>query len=163
MTEDDKVILAEYLKDGLLKKFEQMLIDLSKDYKKHPWNRSLPWYTKFGLKFAKYFVLTLYLWLCFVLIQLALFNLILLGIMLLYLGKIADLFTALIIKSEVKYQNKDFKAFLERQEKDYKNKITLTPGIMGKWIEVHLTDREEEAKNTITPGATFINPKGGNT
>ena len=66
--------------------------------------------------------------------------------MLLYLFKIADLFVAGLIKSEVKYQNKEFIAFLKEEEKYYSknHNIKLTGGIQGKWIEVQLPDRAED-------------------
>ena len=130
MTPDDREILREYLKDNL-ENFEIMLDRLSANKAIHPWERSLPLFKKYYLKLAKYLVLTIYVGVCFVLIQLALFNLILLGLMLLYLFKFADLFTAMIIKAEVKYQNKDFIAYLKKEEEKYSksHNIKLTGGI----------------------------------
>jgi hypothetical protein len=84
-------------------KFENMLKEVSRRKDLHPWERSLPCHTKLGYKLGKYVTIVLYLVLCFVLLQLALFNLILLGLMLMYLGKIGDTFTAMTIKAEVKY------------------------------------------------------------
>jgi hypothetical protein len=131
LTDDDKKILKDYLKGDMVK-FENMLKEVSRRKDLHPWERSLPCHTKLGYKLGKYVAIVLYLVLCFVLLQLALFNLILLGLMLMYLGKIGDTFTAMTIKAEVKYQNKGFLEFLKTQDELYKQyNITFNGGTQG--------------------------------
>ena len=151
LTEDDRKILKDYLKSDMVK-FENMLKEVSRRKDLHPWERSLPWHTKLGYKLGKYLAIIFYLALCFVLLQLALFNLILLGLMLMYLGKIGDTFTAMTIKAEVKYQNKGFLGFLKTQDELYKQyNITFNGGTQGGWIEVQLPDREDDTFKVASP------------
>ena len=109
-------------------------------------------------------MIVFYLVICFVLLQLALFNLILLGLMIMYLYKIGDTFTAMIIKAEVKYQNKGFLDFLKTQDELYKqNNITFNGGTQGAWIEVQLPDREDDTfKGATNPQANTIYLAGNN-
>jgi len=163
LTEEDREILKDYLKGDMVR-FENMLKEVSRRRDLHPWQRSLPCHTKLGYKLGKYFVIVLYLAICFVLLQLALFNLILLGLMIMYLYKIGDTFTAMIIKAEVKYQNKGFLDFLKTQDELYKqNNITFNGGTQGQWIEVQLPDREDDTfKGAASPKANTIYLAGNN-
>lgn len=131
--------------------FEKMLGELSRRKDLHPWERSFSTCKKFGFSIAKYLALFLYLILCFFAIQFALFNLIILGLMIMFLGRLSEKFTTFTIKREVKYQNEELIKFLHQQDLIYKDKnIKFTSGEQGKWIEVQLPDIDEDNSRTIT-------------
>ena len=92
---------------------------------------------------GKLLIALLYFYFAFLLIQLALFNVILLGLLIILFIKLQNGIAAWLIKNEMKYQNKDFKAFLESQNqlKGYKDsQVNLTGGEQGMWLEFHLND-----------------------
>ena len=74
---------------------------------------SLPLCRKLGLKLASLLILLIYLYVSFIILQLALFNLILLGIMVIYLTKLNNLMRAYTYKHEYNFQIRGLKKFLE--------------------------------------------------
>ncbi len=102
MEDEDREILKGYLGENLCL-LEEMLNRLSKEKGLRPWERSLPWYQKLLYKLSTLFVVLVYLFICFIVLQLALFNIILLGLMVIYLSKLNDVFGAMIFKAECKY------------------------------------------------------------
>jgi hypothetical protein len=118
MSDEDERILTPILSKHM-DIFIKMLKDLSTQKYLRPFERSLPWYQKLLFKFLWLVVVLLYLYVCFILLQLALFNLILLGLFLMGLVKINDTFTAATIKAELKYKNKDFLRFIKDKNEEF--------------------------------------------
>ena len=96
----------------------------------------------------KWIVGILYVYACLLILQLALFNLILLGIFIIYFFKMLSLFKAREFKTEYEYQNKKFREFIEAENKRYylKLNVELIGGEYGKWIEIQLPDNEDDFK-----------------
>ena len=105
-----------------------------------------------------FFLKVLYLLIAFIFLQLALFNVILLGLIIIFFFKVNYYFDEFIIKKEYKYQNKDFDKFIADQNelRAYKEAcINITAMEQGKYLEFHLPEEYEQQNNNenlLTPG-----------
>jgi Region found in RelA / SpoT proteins len=114
----------------------------------------LPWYRWLLLKLLSLLIGVIYIYACTLVLQLALFNLILLGIMIIYFSKLTTALASWAMKHEYNFQNRDFKRYIENENKDYYRSINveLVGGEEGRWIEVQLPDNEEQFQNKIELG-----------
>jgi ABC-type antimicrobial peptide transport system permease subunit len=133
-------MLQDYLGKDVL---DSTLNAILNNKKLQPMNVHLPFKKKLGYKLWTLLVRLLCLIVCFYLLQLALFNVILLGIMILLFMRLNNHFDEFMIKKEVKYQNKDYNEFIqtEKNRPEYKNKNVVLEGAeQGKWLEFHLPE-----------------------
>ena len=86
---------------------------IEKNRNLRPFEKRLPCTRVLLLKLLSLIVLLIYTYVCFILVQLALFNIILIGIMLIYFGKVATVMQAYGIKQEEKYKTSAFKKFID--------------------------------------------------
>ena len=93
-------------------------------------NVKLPFKKKLGYKLWTLFVRLVVVIIFFYLLQLALFNVILLGIMILLFMQLNNHFEEFMIKKEVRYQNKDYNDFIqnEKNRPEYKAKNVVLEG-----------------------------------
>jgi hypothetical protein len=91
-----------------------------------------------GLKILTIILLIIYSYGCFILLQLALFNLIMLGVMLVYFNKLFMFFRAIVFRYDYNYRNQPFKKFIEKENDRFyiKKNIELIGGEQGKWLEL---------------------------
>lgn len=87
---------------------EKTLNRLNTEEKLHPFNIKMPCTKKTFLIMLAFFLKVMYLVIAFIFLQLALFNVILLGLIIMFFFKVNYYFDEFIIKKEYKYQNKDF-------------------------------------------------------
>lgn len=140
--------------------FNKYTFDLNDNKKKLlPFRKKLPLFTRIALRFLLPFIVTiLYSYACLMLLQLALFNVILLGIMIIGLSKIWKFFTKFSFKYEYNYRNKEFKKHIERANEEYfrSKGVVMVGGEEGKWIEFQLPDTEDKIdmvdRRMSTPG-----------
>ena len=97
---------------------------------------------RFGLKLFSIILLLVYTYACLVLLQLALFNLIMLGVMCIYFKKLYYFLHGFELKKDHNYRNADFKKFIEAENSRYYRQLNveLIPGEQGKWLELQLPD-----------------------
>jgi hypothetical protein len=92
-----------------------------------------------------------YIYLSFVIVQLALFNVILMGLFVIAFAKLQDFIAGYLIKVEVKFQNKGFEEFLKAQNEKpaFKNaSVNVTGSNQGMTLEFH---HPEHPHNSDTP------------
>ena len=84
-----------------------------------------------------------------ILLQLALFNLIWLGIFLVYLRKLYLTMHNYEIRIDYQYRHRKYNEFIETEnERYYRSKnVEILPGEEGRWIEIQLPDDIEEREN----------------
>ena len=116
----------------------------------------MPCTKKAFLTFLAFFLKVMYLVISFIFLQLALFNVILLGLIIMFFFKVNYYFDEFIIKKEYKYQNKDFDKFIETQNElpAYKQAcVNITSMEQGKYLEFHLPEDYEQQNNEslLTP------------
>jgi hypothetical protein len=121
-----------------------------------PFNIKMPCTKKAFLTFLAFFLKVMYLVISFIFLQLALFNVILLGLIIMFFFKVNYYFDEFIIKKEYKYQNKDFDKFIETQNElpAYKQAcVNITSMEQGKYLEFHLPEDYEQQNNEslLTP------------
>lgn len=75
-----------------------------------------------------------------------------LGIMLIYLGKLQKMLLGFESRSNHRYKLKDLERFIELENTDYYNSknIELVAEEEGKMIEMHLSDDVEDAKAKLS-------------
>jgi len=87
---------------------ENTFRQLNTNPKLRPFDIKMPWTKKALLNVLAFFLKVLYLLAAFIFLQLALFNVILLGLIIMFFFKVNYYFDEFIIKKEYNYQNKDF-------------------------------------------------------
>ena len=84
-----------------------------------------------------FFFKVMYLVISFIFLQLALFNVILLGLIIMFFFKVNYFFDEFIVKKEYKYQNKDFDQFIKDESElpAYKQAhVNITSMEQGKYL-----------------------------
>lgn len=101
---------------------------------------------KLGLMLAGLAVMCIYIYVCAIILELALFNLIMFGIMLVYLSKLYWVVFGFARDIDLKYRNSPLKRFIEQENlRLYSMRgLFLIVGKEGKWLEVQLPDTLED-------------------
>ena len=88
----------------------------------------------------------MYLYVSFIALQLALFNLILLGIIIIYMGKLYDMMTRYAFKFEYNYRNSAFQKHIQEANKQYfSNKNVELVGLQeGLLLELQLPENVDD-------------------
>jgi hypothetical protein len=111
----------------------------------------MPCWRKSLINLVEWVFLIMFAYVFFLIIQLALFNLVILGIIWLSMTKIYQFFEAFKEKLQFNYRTKDFNAFIESQnETVYKNLgIDIQTDREGNWLEFLLRDDEQMFETQI--------------
>ena len=143
LQEKDKRVFSEYMEP---EKLEDTLRQLHENRDLLPQYKRVPCCTKFLCLSLRLIITILYLYINLIILQLALFNLIMLGVMLVWLRKFWGILQAVQFKFEFNYKTKAFKQFIEDQNTNVYNplSIELVGEQEGRWIEVQLPDDIEE-------------------
>ena len=90
-----------------------------------------------------------YIYISFIILQLALFNLIMLGVMFVYFKKLYFFFHSLEFRFDSNFRNTPLKKYIETEnERFYRKKnIELVGGEEGLWLELQLPDDIEDRQN----------------
>ncbi len=129
-------------------RFNETLKMIEANKKMKAFERDVPIYRKIGLKFISLLPMLLALYFCFVILQLALLNIIMLGIMLIYLGKLQRMLLGFESRSNHRYKLKDLERFIAHENESYyhRHNLELVAEEEGKLIELQLPDDVEDAK-----------------
>jgi hypothetical protein len=94
-------------------------------------------------------ILGLYTYVCLMILQLALFNFIMFGVMMVYGRKVYLFFHAIEYRYDYDSKNFNFRTFIEQENvRVYRSKnIELVGGEMGKWLELQLPEDIEEQES----------------
>ena len=150
LSEEDVTEMIKYGVDP--KKFTEVTGRIISDINLRPFQKKLPLHRKFVLYLAAILVFMLYIYFSFILLQLALFNLILLGIIIIYMGKLYNQMTKIAFKYDYNYRNAAFQKHIKKANDEYfLNKNVELVGLKeGLWLELQLPDNED---NTLGPDA----------
>lgn len=110
----DKVRMQLY-KSGekLYKCYQETIKELETKPQYQPRKRKMPFYMSVPLRILQFIVLFFFIYCFFLIIQLALFNLVIVGIIFVFISKIWQFLEAFIDKFKFNYKTKDFVAFIE--------------------------------------------------
>lgn len=140
----DVEVLKNYdIDSGDIKRTTEQL-ELNKNLR--PFDRKSPFIRRAGLRFLTILVCLIYSYVCLLLLQLALFNLIFLGIEIIYLKKLYYLMHGVEVRRDYNYRTQPFKKFIEQENVRFyrEKKIELVGGEQGKWIELQLPESIED-------------------
>lgn len=152
LSEKDEEILRNYFE---INKFYEYQFEIIQNKNLRPFDKKLPLCTRFLLRVILPVVATvIYSYACLMLLQLALFNVILMGIMVIGLSKIWHFLNKFSFKYEYNYRTKDFKKHIEKANDEYfrAKGVVLVGGEEGKWLELQLPDTEDKYQNTEVAG-----------
>mmetsp|Transcript_12054 Transcript_12054/g.11927 ORF Transcript_12054/g.11927 Transcript_12054/m.11927 type:complete len:194 (+) Transcript_12054:306-887(+) len=143
MTDQDKEQLKEYMS---LEEFHSTTAQIESSVHLRPFDYKTPFWKNLLLKVVTIVLLIIYTYGCFIVIQLALFNFIMIGVIFVYFQKIYNFFQAICNRYDYNYRNSPFKKFIESEnERLYTRKnIELIGGEQGKWLELQLPDNIED-------------------
>jgi len=128
-------------------RFTQVTGRIISDINLRPFHKKVPLHRKLVLYLAAILVFLVYIYCSFILLQLALFNLILLGIIIIYMGKLYNQMTKIAFKYDYNYRNAAFQKHIDKANDDYfraKN-VELVGLKEGLWLELQLPDNEDNA------------------
>ena len=148
----DKVRMQLILPDQKLYRAYQKTIDeLQGDIKLQPRKTQMPFIPSFFLFLVEYSFLAGFFYVFFLIIQLALFNLVILGIVIVFCMKLYNFFEAIKEKIKFNHRTAKFKKFIEQQnETVYKDMgIEIQPEREGCWLEFLLIHDEEMFEQKI--------------
>ena len=101
-----------------------------------------------GLRLFTLIILIGYIYSTLLILNMALFNLILLGIIVVYLTRLWTALTALELRVELSYRTDGFLRYIESENLRYYRlqKAELVGGEMGRWVELQLPEDVDELK-----------------
>ena len=116
-----------------------------------PRKRKMPFYMLVPARLIQFIVLFFFIYCFFLIIQLALFNLVIVGIILVFISKIWQFLEAFIDKFKFNYKTKDFVAFIEQQNQTVYHAldIEIQADREGNWLEFLLRDDEQMFEQQI--------------
>lgn len=137
--------------EELYKKYLKTIEQLSSNPNLQPKKIEVPCCYKWPIIFFEGFVLLVLVYVFFLIIQLALFNLVILGIIFVFMQKIYHIFEALRWKFGFSYKTKRFSSFIKQQNEEvYKDMaIEIIPEREGLWLEFLLKEEEQMFEEII--------------
>ena len=143
ISDKDKEVMQKYM---TVEEFHKTTKEIENSMRLRPFDMRTPCCKRFLLKMLTIIFLIIYSYACFILLQLALFNLIMLGVMLVYFNKLFMFFAAVCFKYDYNYRNSPFQKFIEKENERFysKKNIELIGGEQGFWLELQLPDNIED-------------------
>ena len=112
---------------------------LEKNIKFQPRKRTMPFYLDCPIILGEFILMLLVIYVFFLIIQLALFNLVILGILIVFIKRFYVFLEAIRWKLKFNYRTKDFKKFIESQNETVYDKFDTPIKIEcereGSWLE----------------------------
>lgn len=144
ITDNDKKTLARYDMSEQVVMGTTQRIEGSRQLR--PFDRKQPFCRRLGLRLLTILLCAVYAYVALLLLQLTLFNLIFLGVELIYLRKLYSLLHAFELRVDFSYRNGPLKRFIEAENaRLYRGKnIELVAGGEGKWLELQFPNAEGE-------------------
>lgn len=150
ITEEDEKVLKSYKVDPEV--VEGYLREICESKRLRPFERELPLYLSVLINGAFTLVSFTYFYVCFIILQLALFNLIIMGIMIIVFHRMRTFMTETIFKYEYKYSTKDLKRFVALANETYFRalNVELSASECGTRLIIQLPDNEIAQKKKTT-------------
>ncbi len=113
-----------------------------------PFHHRQPKWRSFLVRMASLICMGLYLYCALLIWQMSLFNLILVGISIVYFNKLWILFSAFEMKADIKYRTTPLLRFIETENARYytAKKVVLSCGEIGECLELQLPEDVEDMK-----------------
>ncbi len=113
-----------------------------------PFHHRQPKWRSFLVRMASLICMGLYLYCALLIWQMSLFNLILVGISIVYFNKLWILFSAFEMKADIKYRTTPLLRFIESENARYftAKKVVLSCGEIGECLELQLPEDVEDMK-----------------
>lgn len=118
MADRDKEILNDYID---IDEFYKTTTEIETNLKLRPFERKAPYCRKKGMSLMTFVILLIYAYINFLILQLALFNLVLLGVMIVYFKRLYLYLHSIEVSVNTKYKTKDFKKFIDAENLRYYN------------------------------------------
>ena len=136
ISEEDKDILKFYIH---VPEISTTLLTIERSIRYRPFDHKQPILRWLGLKMLTIFFLLAYFYVSLLILQMALFNLILLGVLLVYFKKLNTFCNALELRADRNYRLGPFLRYIEAENLRYyrsRQRTELIGGEMGRWIEL---------------------------
>ena len=113
-----------------------------------PFHHRQPKWRSFLVRMASLICMGLYLYCALLIWQMSLFNLILVGISIVYFNKLWILFSAFEMKADIKYRTTPLLRFIETENARYytAKKVVVSCGEIGECLELQLPEDVEDMK-----------------
>lgn len=136
MSDADKAVLIKY--DIDYKEFQVTTDQIEGSVLFKPFELKQPFIRWFGFRLIYLLLFLIYVYTALILMQLALFNLIIVGVAVVYMTRWITFLYALEHRQDYNYRTRPFKRFIESENERYfrKEKCELIGGEMGRWIEL---------------------------
>eukprot|EP00347_Sterkiella_histriomuscorum_P021266 403334613 len=148
ISDNDKKVLENY--EISQSDFCQTTQQIELNPRLRPFDRKSPFIRRVGLRLLNILVCIIFAYVALLVLQLALFNLIFLGIEIIYFKKLYYFMHGLEIKQDYNYRNSPFRRFIEAEnQRFYRTKqVELVGGEQGKWLELQLPDAIEDVQKS---------------
>lgn len=129
---------------NLLGIWEQTVREISRDKRKQPMNNDPPLCYRFIWSTLRLIFLLLLLYIEFVIVQIFLMNVVIIGICIWFHLKTMIFSNGMYKNKLYSYRHQQFKKFLAEEKEKY-GSVELIPGKEGKWIEIKLEEDETDS------------------
>lgn len=156
MSKKDQQTLANYNVD--YDEFLKTTNTIENNITLRPFHHRQPKWRQFLVRMASLICMGLYLYCALLIWQMSLFNLILVGISIVYFNKLWILFSAFEMKADIKYRTMPFLRFIESENARYytEKKVVLSGGEMGECLELQLPEDVEDMKKLDAIGDRLL-------
>lgn len=110
--EEEKDLIKEYIPIDV---FFATIRQIENNKRYRPLDRKTPLCKKIIINIFCWIILLIYLYIALILLQLAIFNLILLGLLIVYFKKLYSFLSAIYYRYDQSYKNGPFKKFIEQE------------------------------------------------
>ena len=131
--------------------FQNTAQQIERDVRLRPFEYKQPICRRIGFRLLSIFCVLVYLYVTLLIVQMALFNLVVLGVVIVYLTRLVTLLHAFEFNQDHAYRTRPFKRFIEQENERYYRKdkqVELIGGDMGKWLEVQFKETLEDKGQT---------------
>ena len=135
----------------LWKAYHKTVSDIESSLDLQPRKRTMPLWLLIPIELIKWAVMLLFIYMFFLVIQLALFNLVIVGIIVVFLKKIWEFLEAFKEKFKFNYCTKDLEKFIQNQQEQVYEELDIECNAdrEGSWIEFCLKDDEKMFEQEI--------------
>lgn len=142
-----QLLLAE---QKLYLQYEETIKQLEEKPSLQPRKKQMPIYMDMPLLLAEILILAALLYLFFLIVQLALFNLVIIGILIVFFKTMLYFFESLRKQCKFRYRTKDFINFIDEQNAIYSEMgIEIQYDREGNWLEFLLKEEEKMFEDEI--------------
>jgi hypothetical protein len=137
MRQRDQELLRQFNLD--LKEFKRTTDAIENDVRLRPYDFKQPTWRWISIRILSILCLLLYIYIALLVLQMSLFNLILVGISIVYLNKVWTLCSAIELKIDQAYRTGPLNRFIQQENRRYYdsiNVVLIAGGVMGECLEL---------------------------